>query len=332
MKKNKMMRLASALLVLTLLTTCIISGTFAKYVTTDSASDTARVAKFGVVASVSGDLFGATYKAVNKGNSITTYDKNGGTVSSADGEFVVAPGTKNGTGLTLSVSGTPEVSTKVTLGGADKHANSDIYLGAGSYGVMVAYDGVVTKENVGDYYILEDGTYKTATMVPDDDTTQLYELHESVKVTETGGYYPLKWKVDNTEYSNVAKVAAALSGKFDNKEFNPNASIELDATVTWEWAFEDANDSTVDGQDTVLGDMIAASGENSGVSYTVVKANDNEGYDTVKYATVDAATDVENDVVVAYTGEKVPSSVSDSGICACLTVSFGASLTVTQVD
>ena len=43
MKKNIMMRVASALLIAVLLTTCAISGTFAKYVSTASGSDTARV-------------------------------------------------------------------------------------------------------------------------------------------------------------------------------------------------------------------------------------------------------------------------------------------------
>ena len=46
MKKNKMMRIASALLVAVILTTCAISGTFAKYVTSTPGSDSARVAKF----------------------------------------------------------------------------------------------------------------------------------------------------------------------------------------------------------------------------------------------------------------------------------------------
>ena len=43
MKKNKMMRLASFLLIAVLLTTSVISGTFAKYVTTDAQWDSARV-------------------------------------------------------------------------------------------------------------------------------------------------------------------------------------------------------------------------------------------------------------------------------------------------
>ena len=46
MRKNKMMRLASGLLVAVLLTTCVISGTFAKYISEKSASDSARVAKW----------------------------------------------------------------------------------------------------------------------------------------------------------------------------------------------------------------------------------------------------------------------------------------------
>ena len=68
MKKNRMMRLASVLLVLTLLSTSVISGTFAKYVTSDQASDTARVAKFGVVVSASGSLFGTDYVQKDDGN------------------------------------------------------------------------------------------------------------------------------------------------------------------------------------------------------------------------------------------------------------------------
>ena len=61
MKTNKMMRLASVLLVAVLLSTCAISGTFAKYVTTKEASDSARVAKFGVTITASGKTFAEAY-------------------------------------------------------------------------------------------------------------------------------------------------------------------------------------------------------------------------------------------------------------------------------
>jgi len=54
MKKNVMMRVASALLVAVLMTTCAISGTFAKYTTSKTDSDSARVAKWGVSVDVVG--------------------------------------------------------------------------------------------------------------------------------------------------------------------------------------------------------------------------------------------------------------------------------------
>ena len=55
MKKNIMMRLSALLLVAVLLTTCVISGTFAKYTDTKSTGDTARVAKWGVVITAAAD-------------------------------------------------------------------------------------------------------------------------------------------------------------------------------------------------------------------------------------------------------------------------------------
>ena len=48
MKKNKMMRIASVLLVAVLLSTCAVSGTFAKYTTQATGSSTATIAKWSV--------------------------------------------------------------------------------------------------------------------------------------------------------------------------------------------------------------------------------------------------------------------------------------------
>ena len=65
MKKNTMMRLASVLLIAVLMSTCAISGTFAKYVTSDSSSDSARVARWGFNGTTLNieDLFVAAYDA-----------------------------------------------------------------------------------------------------------------------------------------------------------------------------------------------------------------------------------------------------------------------------
>lgn len=80
MKKNTMMRIASVLMIAVLITTCVISATFAKYTTSTTGNDNARVAYWGFEAPATFDfeLFANEYD---------------GTVVSADDENVVAPGT-----------------------------------------------------------------------------------------------------------------------------------------------------------------------------------------------------------------------------------------------
>jgi hypothetical protein len=112
MKKNVMMRVASALLVAVLLSTCVISGTFAKYTTSGNANDTARVAKFGVEVVANGSAFGHFYKSAG-GTISYIYDSSVDSVASSNGDKLVAPGTK-GDVVAMSITGTPEVDVKVT--------------------------------------------------------------------------------------------------------------------------------------------------------------------------------------------------------------------------
>ncbi len=107
MKKNVMMRLSALLLVAVLLTTCVISGTFAKYVTSGEAGDEARVAKWGVTVTVTGDeAFGTKYN--------DAIEAEGTKVISANGDNVLAPGT-NGTLGSVTISGAPEVRVSVAV-------------------------------------------------------------------------------------------------------------------------------------------------------------------------------------------------------------------------
>lgn len=103
MKKNKMMRIASVLLIAAMLSTCVISGTFAKYVTSGEATDTARVAKFGVAITANGTTFANAYQD----------DPVNASVEVKSDVNVVAPGTgKEMASMTLA--GTPEVAVKVS--------------------------------------------------------------------------------------------------------------------------------------------------------------------------------------------------------------------------
>lgn len=361
MKKNKMMRAASGLLVATLLTTSVISGTFAKYVTSDSASDTARVAKWGVVATVSGDLFGATYSAVANGNSIITHSTNDGTVSSGvnASDFVVAPGTKNDTGMKISVSGTPEVATKVTIDAAEladgkNYANSDIYLKSGKYGVMVEYTGTKTNDNQDDYYVYDSTTQKYTKMTEGQDISRIdsnktwYELRVTngqafVPLHDTNDYYPINWTVDGTAKDKVSDVQeavkTAITGSSATATYNPNSDLSKSTVVKWSWDFgtswsddnpsagDPENTTAKDEQDTVLGNMMV--GENA----KVVVVESDGTCTQVNYQSVDASTKATNQtsanmVTVAYTG----TSYEPSKIVACLDVAFNTRVTVEQVD
>ena len=108
-----MMRMAATLLILTMLSTCAISGTFAKYVTSESGSDSARVAKFGVA--IEADSFGMFTTDYGTDDTTATFT---GTysVSSATGDRddVMAPGT-SGSFADIAITGTPEVAVDVAI-------------------------------------------------------------------------------------------------------------------------------------------------------------------------------------------------------------------------
>ena len=315
MKKNKPLRAAGILLLATMLTTCMTAGTFAKYTTGAEAEDSARVAKFGVVVTADGTLFGEEYAAyaetggteTSGSNQIISYsdDTNTGTVQvSTQGTNVVAPGTRNDTGLGFSINGTPEVDVAV----GSEVETENIYLKQGSYGVMVETKSV-TAENFassGDLYTFATSTYTkvdTLTATFDENATY-YKLHDAATLADD--YYPVVYTLTgNTSYNSgstasdsLAAIEALLENKLATTTYQANTdlsdtnAINLGSEVlTWEWTF-----SQNDGADTILGDLAAGS--------AVVKTTDNG-------ATYNAPTD---------------------GTDYNLTTSFNITLSVTQID
>jgi len=115
MKKNMMMRVASALLVAVLLSTCAISGTFAKYTTSDSDFESARVAKWGVTITLEVDntAFNTTYANDGEQEKDSSANVIANTVASKNAtDTVLAPGTA-GKLLTYELTGAPEVAVNV---------------------------------------------------------------------------------------------------------------------------------------------------------------------------------------------------------------------------
>ncbi|MBR2028540.1 MAG: hypothetical protein IKA10_06105 [Oscillospiraceae bacterium] len=226
MKKNKMMRLASGLLVAVLITTSTISGTFAKYVTEAEAGDTARVAKFGVVVTANGTLFDTTYVEEAEDNVPGTQKPGAAiTVESSNGDNLVAPGTKNEEGITFAITGTPEVDVNVA----------------------------VTVDNVKDIFLAQKTGLPNMTTGLDTDTFD-----------NGADYYPVKYTLTSTVLGTMvnggtmADVETALAAINNTYEANTNLATEVGTLkLTWAWDFDDAGAGTYDKQDTLLGDLAA---------------------------------------------------------------------------
>lgn len=221
MKKNIMMRVASVMLIAVLLSTCTISGTFAKYVTTESAEDEARVAKFGVVITASGSLFSDKYIDNPETSGDLTVVSSGGLISN-----VVAPGTKNTNGLSFALEGAPEVDVQVTID-VDDTTLSEIFLAEGTY-----------QDMTGDAEKFTTGRYAPVVFT----LTQVNTHGTDVQADLT-----------------LAALKTALEDLSGEYEANDDLEDEIgELTITWAWNFtEHAGIENDDKADTVLGDLAA---------------------------------------------------------------------------
>lgn len=246
MKKNKSMRAAGGLLIATMLTSSIVSGTYAKYVTSDEAEDTARVAKFGVTVTASGSLFDTTYKAATDntpGGKNATDSEDGTTLTvESSGAIngisnVVAPGTKNDEGLTFAIAGTPEVDVKLDVVVDD--SLEEIFLNAGTYPDMTT--GNEEGDDDIDNFTIDDPYYPVK-----------FKLTQTKKNPETGKIETIELTQDNKrKLSDVKDALKALST--NSIDANTNLADTVGTlNLTWEWAFE-GNDQA----DTLLGDLAA---------------------------------------------------------------------------
>ena len=235
MKKNVMMRLASFLLVAVLISTSAISGTYAKYVTADEGSDKARVAKWGVVASVDGTLFSDSYQ-----DEKTTWTENEEGLditvqAKTKDQKVVAPGTENNEGITVILTGTPEVDVKVEF---KFEATKEIKLAAGTYTDYTKPSAHVAGEVVYDEEFTLDEDYYPVVFTLTKDGTQIAKGNVAAiqaKLTELSKIYDT-----NTD---LAQIGGGTAGKY---------------VLTWAWAFGNETGVTgMDRADTYLGNETA---------------------------------------------------------------------------
>ncbi len=202
MKKNWTMKLAVLMAVLTMCSACFVSETYAKYITSGTANDTARVAKFGVtVACNDAKIFEKTYK---KDDSTFTLSEN----SVVSTEKVVAPGT-TGSFAGFSITGTPEVAVKVTYTLDKLDLTGWAYSGS-------EYFPIIIKVN--------DATYGLSGM-KDGDGNAATNAYADVTALKAG----LKTAIE--DYSKVYEAGTDLS-----------TITTDDVAITWAWAFEGNDD------------------------------------------------------------------------------------------
>lgn len=223
MKKNKALRAASALLVLTLLTTSIIGGTFAKYTTSGIGTDSARVAKWGVTVNSTSNAFATEYNTDDTSvsgtiaKSVVTANGTG-----ADGKKLVAPGT-SGNLLATSITGTPEVAVKVTTSAELKLEGWSINNGTAN-------------EEYCPIVITIDGT--------------AYKMGAALDA-------------DNYVYNTINGFKTAVENALKKEiSVAPNTDLAANYahTVTWAWAFADTSAGAyqTDEKDTALGNLTIA--------------------------------------------------------------------------
>lgn len=276
MRKNKMMRTAAVLGVATMLTASVLSGTFAKYTTTATGGDSARVAKWGITMGNNGkSTFSDTYTGPGSGN----------TVVASDNKDVVAPGTHGS--ATYKVSGAPETAYEITFKG---EATNDVFLKSG-----LKYDYAVSTDAAND---IKDATY--ASTQSGTVNADYYPVNYSVKITSSAKVEDKKPTLsaadgENNNYlkldtpSTFETLAAAMEALNNTvATYNtPNTEAGLTVEFKWAWAF-DTEDTTGDNvitvngghkandvYDTVLGDLTTET-KNANLTITPVTGEDSD--------------------------------------------------------
>lgn len=198
-KINKIMMITvSILLTLVLITSSVVSGTFAKYASSGQSSATARVAKWGAVVEIT----------ANRPEGVTGTD--GDAIIFSTDALKMAPGSNFSDVVELKFSGTAEVRLKVKITATVNCVDSKIAIPASVAGKDTCFIpmGITIKENK-------------------NDTTFGYLSNPWLEKTSTNG--SIATELQNAIASGFAEkvVGFTAKGNTAEKEFAPNAPIEF---------------------------------------------------------------------------------------------------------
>lgn len=268
--KSKKLKIVAGIMVLTMLTTCMMSGTLAKYTTGDSASDSARIAKWGVQVEANGYLFGNSYGSDNQVVAAQTFNTLAVSETARARDNWVAPGTKNDNGFSFSITGEPEVSGEIK----SVIKTQNIFLREGHYGVLIPLEeSEITSENYNEYlasgklYVLRAGGYNLAINPFEEDVSYYFMQNELELSTD---YYPVVYSLNGVTAANgigsdsLQEIAESITNQIGNPEFtdavngvstyegtgsfspstisSANQGIILaNQVITWKWSYENGD-------------------------------------------------------------------------------------------
>ncbi|RHS87841.1 hypothetical protein [Clostridium sp. AM42-4] len=219
MKKHNMMRVASALAVVTLLSTSVISGTLAKYTSTASSTATATVAKWSFKVGAGGTNVTATNDIT--GTNPFTFDlfgsikDTGGTEKETDvtdvtGKHIIAPGTSGQ--ITLALENDSQVNAGYTIKFIENN-----------------------KDEIPLQYAIMDGTgaeYSKLTW-----TKKIGDLNKTVASLGTGSEnnkasYTVYWKWDYTDSTGATRDSSDTTLGVGAQKDAATATITATVTAT----------------------------------------------------------------------------------------------------
>lgn len=188
MKKNVMMRVASVLLICVLLTSSVISGTFAKYVTKGTGTDSARVAHFGVVVTADSDMFDTQYKGVETGWDAKM------TVVSTTTDNLVAPGTTK-TMANVKVTGIPEVAVRISNDVENFDIGDNWVVGGAFYCpiVITVWDAKGEEHNISGLKFDNPTDFEDAVIAAIETATAEYAPHFDLNTLDSANVLKVTW-------------------------------------------------------------------------------------------------------------------------------------------
>lgn len=247
-KSRVLMSLGTSVLVLSLITSSLVGGTFAKYTSTVAGNDTARVAKFDF------DVKSGTNALTKTGNTINLFAtvNDTGVFADADGKNVntaklVAPGVEGSFGLV--VTNRSEVAVKANLTITETAANGT---DPNTVPIIYAYTDPNTNKV----------TFWSGVLT---DKTQPILLHELAAGKDADTVAAAaKDQLTTDEFASAKKgeLMVKLSGNLEDlaKEINDSkgtqlapinsstteTKLDLASNFSWFWAYEIYTSKTVD--------------------------------------------------------------------------------------